>query len=248
MSQSEVIAIGPRDIQPASLNQPFIQLIEATRLHVWIPVAFATFLFTAFLLPSLSLLGVKHQSVKGILNAFNDPWVGYAFVLSGMLLALWSARGEALHLREILVGRLSYSTAIGVGVLIPLLIASPYVLFTLVTIVLQRTLPLIAEPPVLGTSMVGIIFMSVLGPIVEEVFYRVWIQSVLQRHWGIWGAIVTGALFDAEHVATWLWVLPLAITVTWIRYKYGSLLATVVAHMTNNGFLVLLFFLAGTRL
>ncbi len=236
--------IAPRDSRPASLNRSFIDFIKATRLGMWLGAAVVLWFFQ--ILVTYALLKPKNLTVRG---STHDILLMLAevYIIAAGVVAILSARGKSLPLRQVFLGKLSWFSAIAVGML-GMITLAPWVLALLLNTILRTTIPLMVRPWPFGVSAVGIVLVVVLTPLAEELLFRGWLQSRLQERWGIWGALLAGGLFAAAHGASGLSIVPFVIVVTWMRYRYGSLLATVVAHMTNNGLLVLLFFLAGKRL
>jgi membrane protease YdiL (CAAX protease family) len=96
-----------------------------------------------------------------------------------------------------------------------------------------------ADGPLLGIMMLS---LSVLAGIGEELFFRGFMQTRLQRRWGPWPAIVITAVafglihLDPVHA-------PLAclsgLLLGWITEQTGSVLPAVAAHVVNNGLWVL---------
>lgn len=87
--------------------------------------------------------------------------------------------------------------------------------------------------------------ISVLAAISEELLFRGWLWTVLQRSWGAWpAALVTGGMFWLLHapegLRSFLLLLPVAIVLTVVRQFTGSIRGTIVLHAVHNGGLVML--------
>lgn len=95
-------------------------------------------------------------------------------------------------------------------------------------------------------SAVALAFgMVVLAPLIEEAMFRGVLQSAYAR-WGQAAAIafpaILFALFHMDPIQT-LFIVPLALALSWVAWRSGSLWAAVAMHAGNNllaGVLVLL--------
>jgi membrane protease YdiL (CAAX protease family) len=90
-----------------------------------------------------------------------------------------------------------------------------------------------------------LILVIVIAPVCEELFFRGWLWTGLQRVWSIGPVmVVTATLWLAMHLADGiyrpLFLVPAAIFLTSIRAIAGSVRASIAAHMLNNGFAVAL--------
>ena len=86
-------------------------------------------------------------------------------------------------------------------------------------------------------NVVGVITISLLAPLLEEVLFRGAIQGYLMRRYKPWVAIFVAALvFGVFH---WnpvqvLYATLLGAVFGWIYYRTGSLLSVIVGHVLNN--------------
>lgn len=86
-------------------------------------------------------------------------------------------------------------------------------------------------------NVVGVITISLLAPLLEEVLFRGAIQGYLMRRYKPWVAIFVAALvFGVFH---WnpvqvLYATLLGVVFGWIYYRTGSLLSVIVGHVLNN--------------
>lgn len=94
---------------------------------------------------------------------------------------------------------------------------------------------------VLQSGWIGILFITIVGPIVEELLFRGAITKELLRQYSPVKAIVISALiFGIIHgnpiqtVNAFLMGLMFA----WLYYKTGSIMPGIVLHILNNGFTV----------
>lgn len=260
-SEARAEKLAKSGASPSDINQSFLNLIKITRLTSLILWSFIALILISFMSGVViellySLKAISKQTVTLLtglpFNALTSYAVFGVIMLGGLLIALWRTRLEKAtqeSLREVLFGNLTCYRAITVGLATAVFVLSPEVLRVFWAIASRKTIPLVAHHSgvAFGTSPIGIFFIVVI-PLLEEILFRLWMQSFLQKYIGVWGAAVTCLLFIAAHMSAWILVIPSAVALTWIRYKHGSLISTVMMHITNNGLVTLFFVLAGKRL
>ncbi len=87
------------------------------------------------------------------------------------------------------------------------------------------------------------VFVAIVGPILEEVFFRGFAYQALKKKWGIWpGALITSAVFAAFHMnaVAFLPILFLGLFLTYLYQSTGSLVAPITAHIVHNTIMVAL--------
>lgn len=89
------------------------------------------------------------------------------------------------------------------------------------------------------------LMMTVSGPIAEELFFRGWLWSGLRRHWGpVATAAATSAMWLTVHLPDGLtrplFLLPAAVILSLVRHRSGSVRASILVHIANNAFAVVL--------
>lgn len=98
-----------------------------------------------------------------------------------------------------------------------------------------------------SVAMLMAIFAVSLGPLMEELFFRGFLYPVLARRWGGVAAIsVTSVAFALIHgwqlafsPGLLLIILVVAVALTTVRAKTGSVASSLVVHLAYNGTLVL---------
>jgi membrane protease YdiL (CAAX protease family) len=86
------------------------------------------------------------------------------------------------------------------------------------------------------------IFVVILGPLAEELAFRGFLMPLLIRSFGpAIGIIATGAVFGGLHAYeySWSWrhvvlIAVAGITFGWVRFKTGSIAASIFMHATYN--------------
>ena len=165
----------------------------------------------------------------------------------GRLADLGFGRGRQLH-REILSGLAGY------------MMVMPYFLTTLIAVLGLAQLfnyeppahPLVAvfleedsrTPMLIAYS---VFFAIVMGPILEEVFFRGFCYPVFKAKWGTkWAMIITSAFFALIHANTFAFVpiFVLGMGLAYLYEKRGSLAAPIVLHVVHNAVFIGYFFLA----
>lgn len=96
-------------------------------------------------------------------------------------------------------------------------------------------------PELFGSGAVGFLLACavaiLIGPIVEEVYFRGFMYPAFKRALGTWPAIiVSGAIFGVFHVNPWL-IFPtslMGMAMAYLYEKEGSLAAPFFLHALNN--------------
>ena len=90
------------------------------------------------------------------------------------------------------------------------------------------------------------LFAAVVGPIIEELFFRGFMYGALKKYIGIpWSMVLTAAIFAALHtqIVGFLPILALGLLLAYLYEKTGTLVASITVHTIHNlgmVFLVLL--------
>ena len=89
-------------------------------------------------------------------------------------------------------------------------------------------------------EMSGFLLLAlIVGPIMEEVVFRGYLQSSLTKRMPAWAAIlITSVVFTAGHSPMILWPMYFLFSITWgyIYLKTGSLKMAVLIHVLSNLF------------
>ncbi len=100
-------------------------------------------------------------------------------------------------------------------------------------------------------SVEALVFMVVFGvviaPVIEELLFRGFLQTALNRYLGKWGAILLSSCFFAivhMNIYVFLQIFLLGILLAYVFQKTGSLISTMTIHAIHNGstFALLLMF------
>jgi len=87
------------------------------------------------------------------------------------------------------------------------------------------------------------LFMGLVGPIFEEVFFRGFVYQAFRRKIGVvHGILLTSLIFAALH-GHWVAFLPiflLAVILNLLFEKTGSIIPGAVMHMTHNSVMLLI--------
>jgi len=85
------------------------------------------------------------------------------------------------------------------------------------------------------------IFVSILGPIVEEIFFRGFLYSAVKKRFGVLiGVLLSGALFSMLHVniAGFLPIMILGVLMAFLYEATGSLVTSAAVHILHNSIIV----------
>ena len=91
----------------------------------------------------------------------------------------------------------------------------------------------------LQMNWLGLLALVVLGPVVEEVFYRGVVTRLLLRRYRPWTAIlVSGLIFAIIHLnpAQFIPAFTSGMFYAWLYYRMRSLWPGILLHVLNNGF------------
>ncbi len=99
------------------------------------------------------------------------------------------------------------------------------------------TLPMTAGPVPLAIML---LLAVAVAPVAEELFFRGWLWTALRRSWGVWPtALCTAGLWLGIHAIDGpvraLILLPTAILLCLARHYGGSVRASLLVHLVNNG-------------
>ncbi|MBQ0054980.1 MAG: CPBP family intramembrane metalloprotease [Synergistaceae bacterium] len=81
---------------------------------------------------------------------------------------------------------------------------------------------------------------GVAAAVIEETFFRGWVQTLLKRRTGIFvAAILTNVLFAASHLVVFrnFWLLATffpGLVMSFLREKYGNVLPPMIFHFLGN--------------
>lgn len=93
------------------------------------------------------------------------------------------------------------------------------------------------EGPYLAVLIFAVMVM-VGAPIVEEIAFRGMLFNALRKKGlgAVWTIVITAVLFSAFHFepVRFFLLLPIGLAYGWVRWKTGSLGASMVAHGVNN--------------
>lgn len=91
-----------------------------------------------------------------------------------------------------------------------------------------------------------ILFAAIIGPIIEELFFRGFMYNALKKHVGIfWSAVVTASVFASlhAHAVGFVPIMVLGLLLVYLYEKTGTLVASMTVHVMHNTSMVLLVLL-----
>jgi hypothetical protein len=86
-----------------------------------------------------------------------------------------------------------------------------------------------------------VVFVAVVGPVFEEIFFRGFAYQAFRRRWSRWPSIlVTALLFSALHasLAAFLPIMGLGVLLACVFESSGSLVPSIVIHVCQNSIAV----------
>lgn len=103
----------------------------------------------------------------------------------------------------------------------------------------------------LDTSGLGLIVtllgVGIVGPIIEEIFFRGFLYGGLRKRLGVLGAMIGSTLFfTALHftIDQFIPIFFLGLFLAWLYERTGSLFPGIFLHITNNSFAVIVLAIA----
>lgn len=98
------------------------------------------------------------------------------------------------------------------------------------------TVPRIFGPGLTGFAL-AVAVAVIVGPVIEEIFFRGFLYPAFRRVFGVWPAIIiSSAIFGIFHANVWLMV-PISLmggVMAYLYEKEGSLAAPIAFHALNN--------------
>jgi len=89
------------------------------------------------------------------------------------------------------------------------------------------------------------LFVAVVGPVMEEIFFRGFLYNAIKKETGVrWAILISACLFSFlhAHVVGILPILVLGILLAYLYEKTGSLVSSITVHIIHNLIMVLLIF------
>lgn len=93
----------------------------------------------------------------------------------------------------------------------------------------------------------SIFLASIVGPFIEEIFFRGFCYPILKYKWGIKWAMLLTALFFAlihQNQFAFLPIFILGLSLAWLYEKRANLVAPITLHLIHNSFFLAYFFVA----
>lgn len=94
--------------------------------------------------------------------------------------------------------------------------------------------------------MYSSLFAAILGPFIEELFFRGFMYGVLKKYAGaIWSAVITAVIFAAlhTHIVGFFPIFALGILLAYLYEKTGTIVSSITVHIIHNLSMLFLVFL-----
>lgn len=89
---------------------------------------------------------------------------------------------------------------------------------------------------------VGIMYATILAPIIEEIVFRGWILKVLQKYGNVVAVIISALIFGIFH-GTLTQSVPavfIGVVLALLTIKYKSIIPSIIVHLFSNSLSVIL--------
>ncbi len=96
-----------------------------------------------------------------------------------------------------------------------------------------------------GLVIYSVILAAIVGPIVEEVFFRGFCYPIFKRRLGVfWGMLLSSAFFSAIHYNEFAFIpiLILGMALAYLYEKRRTLIASITLHVVHNSLFMAYFF------
>jgi len=235
------------------------QSFEAVKWNLWdICKVAIIFLFVQriiwltdiFLLSAIPLFQIR-QNLRLMLSATLVDVIAIAAVLYFVL----KERQQNITSLGLTIRRFSTNIKYGVFAyigLVPILVSVMYMTMVLfkafnIPIQPQPVLVILKEEKHIPSLIYMGLFTSLVGPFLEEIFFRGFAYGVFKKNLGIFWGIVTSAIFFAyihANLASFFPIFCLGILLTYLYEKTGSLIPSITVHVIHNSLsLFLLLFI-----
>ncbi len=90
------------------------------------------------------------------------------------------------------------------------------------------------------------LFAAIVGPFIEELFFRGFMYSAVKKYIGVfWATVVTAVIFGAlhAHLVGFVPIMILGVLLAYLYEKTGSLVSSITVHMLHNLSMVFFVFL-----
>lgn len=159
-------------------------------------------------------------------------------VYSVILICLLSLFHRDLEIGDLFKGKkIVTNSLLGIIIMIPMTFLLSLAIYLLVPVEWQTSSSIITAPDSPLDIMFLFIGIVLLAPLIEEVFFRGTLYSVLDEKLGTYPAVLgTAVLFSIMHFDP-LQALPLflmGLLMGWLRSRSGSIVPSLVLHSLNN--------------
>ena len=193
---------------------------------------------------------LKSDNIRMIVNTTILDALAVSFIIY-FTVVQYKERLEALGLsmknffRNVFYGAVGYIALIPVLVLI---LAVTAVIINITKYVPERqpVVELFLKEKGVAFLTYSSLFAAVLGPLVEEIFFRGFMYGALKKRIGIYGAMaLTAAIFAAlhTHIVGFMPIMALGILLAYLYEKTGTLVSSITVHIIHNLSMVFVVFL-----
>lgn len=193
---------------------------------------------------------LKSENVRMILNTSVLDLLAIFFIINFTVIQ-YKEKLQVLGLSAKNFFRNVFYGVVGYVALVPVLI----LMLAITAIVINAVKYIPQRQPVVelfmkekGTAFLAYssLFAAILGPIVEEIFFRGFMYGLFKKYIGIfWAMVLTAAIFATlhTHVVGFFPIMALGMLLAYLYEKTGTLVSSMTVHIIHNLVMVLLVFL-----
>lgn len=245
--------IKKQEIVPRIFNPPLPLWEVADALRIAIIFIFLSYIFS---------------SIQGVLAEFFGIQIGdvalqmifSSIILDGLLVGfvlyfIWEKFNQRISVAGLVGKKFSHSAFIGIlGYLgfLPLLLVVIFISYLVgkyfhIEPQSQPMMDLFIAEERFGVLIILTIFVGIIGPVVEEIFFRGFLYSAMKKKFPVpLSMFLTAIIFAALHMNTlgFLPIFALAFVLVYMFETTGSLVPSIVGHCFHNCMIILFLFLS----
>ena len=184
---------------------------------------------------------LNDRNFRMIFNTSVMDIVGIGFVLNFVIFVYkekLSTIGITLKnfMRNVVYGIAGYVAAVPL-LLVTLIITTIVIMKFNLKPPVQPIVDMLIKEEKIPILIYSSIFAAIVGPVMEEIFFRGFMYNALRKYAGVfWSIMITSVMFSLLH-AHWVGFLPiliLGILLSYLYEKTGSLVPSFIVHIMHN--------------
>ncbi len=238
---------------PMALSPPAPKwgILDAVRIAI-VFVFFNYMLFLAeAVLEKFFGVSIKNASNRAVFNTLIMDFLALGFILYFLFIKFGQhLNAVGLRIKDFLQN--AFLGLLGYMAFLPALVAVVFISYCMgnyfnIKPQSQPLFDLFMEEKRISILIILTLFVVVIGPIIEEIFFRGFLYSAFKKRFSVFsGMLLTSLIFAGLHMNAlgFLPILVLAFVLVYMFEKTGSLIPSIIIHCAHNGMIVVFLFLA----